>query len=215
MAKNTTSFYDKLLEKRKSIMLVIIFVLTPLLFMIGLLTVTYTNNKPNPFADVEYTKTTIEELNDTKFEIEKFYLSTFALFLEDEVFTNAEIELAVDLGKRVDSSLSSSEAITVEYYLCYNWTNYTSKTKKTISANINMTSTGKSSLVFDATEINRNPFFFKSIDLQKDARILTMFSWYETIDGESQKVNYLVESSFNDLYISKTDSPDYYTELQK
>lgn len=97
-------------------------------------------------------------------------------------------------------------------YVCYNWSNITSsKSSSTLYLDYSTGNYSKETQIknFDAT-FDTNPFFFKSVNLQKDIRILTMLSWNEKQDdGTEEKVYYLVESSYSDLYISGT------TELTK
>lgn len=111
MNKTNENFYDKLIKKRVPIMVFIIFILLPLLFCIGYLTNTYKDNKPTPFADYEYTKTSISDLNKNKFEIEEFYLSKFALFEEGEIYDDGQIYLTMTVGERIDTSIPKSANI--------------------------------------------------------------------------------------------------------
>lgn len=212
MNKTNENFYDKLIKKRVPIMVFIIFILLPLLFCIGYLTNTYKDNKPTPFADYEYTKTSISDLNKNKFEIEEFYLSKFALFEEGEIYDDGQIYLTMTVGERIDTSIPKSANIYLEMYVCYNWSNITSsKSSSTLYLDYSTGNYSKETQIknFDAT-FDTNPFFFKSVNLQKDIRILTMLSWNEKQDdGTEEKVYYLVESSYSDLYISGT------TELTK
>lgn len=203
MKEEKVSFYDKLLKNRVIIMVIIIFIITPLLFCVGLLTVTYTNNKPNLFPDVEYTKTSIEYLNKNKFEVEEYTLTRFALNLEDEYYSDGQIELDVDLGSRIDKNIANDARISIQFGVCYNWVNESStKSNRTAYVGANSSSVALS-ITFDAT-FEKKPFFFKTVDIQKDVRFVTMFSWDEQKDGEATTVYYLVESSFDDLYVSGT-----------
>lgn len=196
--------YNKAVSNRLIIMLTMIFLIIPILFASGFMLSVYQDNKPNPFSDYDYKKTTLNHITNNKFVINDFYFDTFAVENEDGGYENAKIEIIIDLGKKVDQNITST-TIAVKSYVAYNWANVTTtQLSKTISFN-NTSSMYTSS--FDAS-FDKKPFFFKTIDLQKDARIITMFSWKETINNEEVEINYLVELNFNDLYISGT------TELQ-
>lgn len=203
MKKEKVSFYDKLLRNRVIIMVFVIFIITPLLFCVGLLTVTHSNNKPDMFSDIEYTKTSINYINKNKFAIDEFYLNKFSLNIEDECFDNGQVELTVDLGSRIDKNIANDANVSIQFGICYDWANVSSsKSTRTVYVGANSGSVDLS-ITFDAT-FEKKPFFFKTIDIQKDVRIMTLFSWDELINDESTKVYYLVESSYKDLYVSGT-----------
>lgn len=192
--------YTKALSNRKIIMFSLIFLIIPILFALGFMISLYSDNKPNPFADYEYKTTTLNHITENKFVINDFYFDKFAVEDEDGGLENAKIEIDINLGKKIDQNIIGS-SITVKSHIVYNWANVsTAQLSRTISFNSN---TSISTSNFDAS-FDKKPFFFKTIDLQKDARIITMFSWKETINNEEIEVNYLVELDFDDLYVSGT-----------
>lgn len=193
------NIYAKAVKNRVLIMLIILFIITPILLCTGLLVSTYTSNVANPFT-VEYTETSIEYLNENKFRINEYYLSTFAVEVDDEPNDEAKSSIYIEIGKTVDKNITSS-AVTIKSYTCYNWANFSSTQAQTsLNLSTNGTNTNLTTS-FDAT-FNKRPYFFINIDLQKDAKFLTMFTVKEVIDNVEVEVNYLVKSTFKDLYIS-------------
>ncbi|MFI3252096.1 MAG: hypothetical protein R3Y60_03030 [bacterium] len=190
--------YSKAIKNRVIIMLVIIFIMLPILFSIGLFTSTYTSTKPNPFSEDIYTKTSIKYLNENKFEIDRYDLKTFKVEVDGEGMENGSVILNLALGAKIDTNITSS-SITISSYVCYNWANVTSSNmSRSISYNSNTTVSGTIDTTF-----NQRPYLFVNIDLLNDARILTKFTWSETnSEGETISLNYVVESSFKDLYVS-------------
>ncbi len=191
------NIYTKAVKNRLIIMIIIIFIIAPTLFIIGLFTSTYTNNKPNPVADTDtkiHIHSSIGEISKTKFVINDFYLSAFKVEVDDEFLENGYWEITVDLGKKIDENISSTY-IKFETFLCYNWINYTESIYNT-STSLNKDTTYGD--IINADIIEKKPYFFVKIDLKKDARFITRMTWTEN----GTEVYYVVEHDYNDLYIS-------------
>ncbi|MFI3328929.1 MAG: hypothetical protein R3Y05_00430 [bacterium] len=208
--ENKTSIYDTLLKYRKLIMLSAFLIVAPIFLIVAFYTTSYKTNKPDPFASVSYVSSTIEEINNTKFKIEEYYIETFygqtaidedgnQSYLGDG--DGGKIVFKLDTGAAVDTNIVG-DSLRVEVYATYNWVNYTSGKGSSNSINIpsNLSTITISNFV---TDWNKKPFWFVKVDLE-DVNFITSFSWTEEINGESKTVTYVIESDYDDLINENT-----------
>lgn len=200
MSKKTKKdgIYNNAIKNRVVIMTLILFIVIPVLFCTAYLTSTYTNNKPNPLEDKEYTKSSISYINKNLFEIEDIRLSRWNVVdYNDEPLSSANVNFYYEIGDAIDDDIKS---IKIDSYVCYNWANksFGTSTASFSSFNTNKTS---STINFNAT-FEKKPFFFVSLDLNDDVRFITSFTCYYSVNGETVSTIYVVESSYKDLYAS-------------
>ncbi len=191
------SFFDKLVKNRLIIMLVSIFILFPLLFVVGFYTATYTTNKPNPFEDQDYKKSSLSYISNNKFKIDDFYLSQF--YYEDtngNPVDDGKITFKIDIGAIKDSNIVNN-SVKIETYVCYNWVDFSSSRGYTTST---FSTTEKTYTITGFNlEFDRNPYLFVNVNGKNDARFLTAFTWTEKVNGVESEVIYVVENDIKDL----------------
>lgn len=204
------TFMQKLMKYRKVIFLSLFGLLMPIMFITIFYTSSYNANKPNPFSDITYTKSSLEEINDTKFKIEKYYIKLFYAQTAVDENGNQEdlgegdggkITFSIDLGAVVDRNIVGN-SIAVNTYACYNWVNYTSG--KGSITNLEIGSKERTWNISNfVTDWNKNPFFLVYIKI-KDVKFHTSFTWTENISGVETKVTYVVVNTYKDLITSDT-----------
>lgn len=200
-----TSFLDVLMKYRKIIMLSFLFILAPIMLISIFYVNSYNTNKPDPFSETNYISSTMKEINDTKIEIQSFTLDLFYAQTPYDENGNFEylsagdggkITFRIDLGTTVDKNIDKS-SLKVKTYACYNWINYTSGLG---SYSNDLIGEGERTYSINnfVTDWDKKPFLFVKVDI-KDIRFITSFEWTETINGQTNTVTYVFESSYYDL----------------
>ena len=197
--------YDKIVAKRKVIMLAMIFILLPVICISWLYISEYNANKPQVFTDTKAKVVSKNYLKD-KFDF-NLYVSDYTepVFEEKDgkvsTVKNGSLKIRVDVGNKIDTNISTN-SISVKVVAAANWVNYTSsQTSTSVKFNGNNTCT----ISNFSEKWPQSPLWLVNVKKESVA-LYVLLTWSEKKDEESTSTekSVIVKYKYNQYVTNNT-----------